>query len=146
MEKLHRTIYLAILVGLLLLSSSFLIAFSDRMPLTIQRSLSFLPLKVESVAKSGCRRFLELASGYVACGRVGHPRYFWVGKGFSINPTDLYFSQIALRRGFYSPSEAARLAVTIITGRFPSLFLWDSWGDRICLVFNVRLLGVEKQL
>lgn len=110
MEKLHRTIYAAILVGLLLLSSSFLIAFSDRMPLTIQRSLSFLPLKVETVAKADAEGSLNWRLDMWRVVVTDIPRYFWVGKGFSINPTDLYFSQIALRRGFYSPSEAARLA------------------------------------
>ncbi len=110
MEKLHRTVYSLVLVGFLLISSSVLIGFSDKMPLTVQRSLSFLPLKVEAVAKADAEGSLNWRLDMWRVVVADIPRYFWVGKGFSINPTDLYFSKIALRRGFYSPSEAARLA------------------------------------
>ena len=109
-EKIYRTINSVILVSVVLFASFFLITFSERMPLTIQRTLSFLPVKVNSLAKADAEGSLQWRFDMWRVVVTDIPRYFWVGKGFSINPTDLYFTKEALRRGFYSPSEAARLA------------------------------------
>ncbi len=110
LEKLHQTFYAGILALFLVCSTVILIGFSDRMPLTIQRSISFLPLKVDSVAKADAEGSLQWRLDMWRVVAADIPRYFWVGKGFSINPTDLFFAKEAQKRGFYSPSEAARLA------------------------------------
>ncbi len=109
-EELHRTVKAGILALVLLLMAVFVVGFSERLPLTIQRSLSFLPLKVSSLAKADAEGSLQWRLDMWKVVVSDIPRYFWIGKGFSINPSDLYFTKEALRRGFYSPSEAARLA------------------------------------
>jgi len=127
-EKIHRTINSGILALVLLFASFFVIGFSERMPLTIQRSLSFLPVKVSSLAKADAEGSLQWRLDMWSVVVTDIPRYFWVGKGFSINPTDLYFTKEALRRGFYSPSEAARLAGDYHNGPLSVIIPFGIWG------------------
>jgi hypothetical protein len=38
------------------------------------------------------------------------PKYFWLGKGYSVSPTDLYLTQQSVRRGLSADYESSLLA------------------------------------
>ncbi|HAV60900.1 MAG TPA: hypothetical protein DCY13_00860, partial [Verrucomicrobiales bacterium] len=58
-ERLYRGRYVIILIGSLVLTMAVLIAVGDRLPLSIQRSISFLPIQLNPVAKQDAASTLE---------------------------------------------------------------------------------------
>ncbi len=144
LEKLHRTFYAGLITTVLLVFSVLIIGFSDRLPMTIQRSLSFLPIKVNSVAKADAEGSLQWRLDMWKVVVRDIPEYFWIGKGFSINPTDMYFTKEALRRGFYSPSEAARLAGDYHNGPLSIMIPFGIFGAVGFIWFLVSIYAVLK--
>lgn len=112
-EGLLVTRYFPLLLVLGLLVGIFTISFANRLPMSIQRSLSFLPLDVDSVAKQDALSTLDwrLQMWRVLLPEV--PRYFWLGKGFAFSGTDYTLMQEAQRRGLYSSFES-----TLISGDY----------------------------
>ncbi len=94
---------------------SFTIVFVQKMPLAVQRSLSFLPIDVSAVARNDAQSTLDwrLQMWKVVVKDV--PKFFWVGKGFKYDGTDYLLTRAAMDRGFYSAYED-----TLITGNYHS--------------------------
>jgi len=59
LEGLMRSRLMPLFFLLVALVGSFLIGFSDRLPLTMQRSLSFLPLRIDPIARSNAEASTE---------------------------------------------------------------------------------------
>jgi hypothetical protein len=112
-EGLLVTKYFLILVVSSLLLGVFTVSYANRLPMAVQRSLSFLPLDVDQVAKQDAMSTLDwrLQMWKVLMPEV--PRYFWLGKGFAFSGTDYTLMQEAMRRGLYSSYEA-----TLISGDY----------------------------
>jgi len=114
-ERLWRTRH-TINVGLAaLLAAAALVAFSRQLPVTIQRSISFLPLDIDPHARYDAETSSEWRFQMWRLLWQQVPQYLWVGKGFALDPTDLYFVQESLRRGFIQSYEGA-----MISGEFHS--------------------------
>jgi O-Antigen ligase len=105
-EGMHRTKYAAGLAGLAAGVFLFLAAFADTLPLSVQRTLSFLPIKVDPVAAMDAAGSLQWRFDMWSAVAREIPKHFWVGKGYTIDPTDLYFANEASRRGFDSGHDA----------------------------------------
>ena len=56
------------------------------------------------------------------------PKYFWVGKGFTVDPKDLYFVQDAMKRGFASGYEGAIVAGDYHSGPLSILLPFGIFG------------------
>lgn len=114
-EGLWRTRYAIGLIVVLLLTAAALVPFSRQLPVTIQRSLSFLPLDIDAHARYDAETSTDwrLQMWRLLWGQV--PQYLWLGKGFALDPTDLHFVQESLRRGFIQSYEGA-----MISGEFHS--------------------------
>jgi hypothetical protein len=114
-EGLWRTRYAVGLLLVILLTGAALVPLARELPLTMQRSISFLPLDVDA----GARHDAEMSTDWrlqmwrLLWAQV--PQYMWVGKGFALDPTDLHFVQESLRRGFIQSYEG-----TMISGEFHS--------------------------
>jgi hypothetical protein len=94
-EGLFRTRLLPIFVSAVLLIGAVGLPFVDRLPFAIQRSLSFLPLPIDPVAKYTAEDSSEwrLRIWRVLLPEV--PKYLLLGKGYSINASDLEMSGAA---------------------------------------------------
>ena len=108
LEGLFRTRYFAALIVGLGLTAAIMIPNVNRLPLSMQRALSFIPiLNVDSLAR-------EDASGSTNW-RVQMwkqllpeiPRYLIKGRGYSINPDEIYLVHEAVARGNASTYDAA---------------------------------------
>lgn len=97
-ERLHRTLLLPALLLASVLGGALLVSFVDRLPLSIQRSISFLPLRVHPMAKQDAEGTLEwrLIMWRIVLPEV--PRYLLIGKGLSFSGTDMYLTQEAMKR------------------------------------------------
>jgi O-antigen ligase len=110
LEGLWRTKLVLVLAAAVSLAAVVAIPFTRHLPLTVQRSLSFLPLDVDPQVRHDAEASSEwrFQMWRMLWGQV--PQYLWVGKGFALDPMDLYFAQESLRRGFIQNYETAMIA------------------------------------
>jgi O-antigen ligase len=106
-----RWLFIGIAAGGLFLAA--IIPISDRLPLSMQRSLSILPIDVNPMAEADALGTIEWRLLMWKAVLPDLPKYLWLGKGYGIDPTALYLAQEASLRG-YAPTYAA----TIISGDY----------------------------
>jgi hypothetical protein len=140
MEGLWRTSLLPIMVLLGVLCLAPVLLFANRMPEAVQRSLAFLPVDLGLPVEidPNARAEAEGSSGWrfelwrVAWPEV--PQYLLIGKGYALDPTEMYLTDEAVRRGLVSNYEVSLfagdyhngpLSVLIPFGIFGAIaFLW----------------------
>jgi hypothetical protein len=112
-EGLWRTIWLPVFAGLALACMVPTVLFANRMPASVQRVLSVFPVDINP----DVREEAENSTGWryemfhIVWQEV--PNYFWIGKGYSIDPTDLYLTMEGINKGLLSDYEGA-----IVTGDY----------------------------
>lgn len=84
-EGLHRTRLFPVLLLLGVLAMAIAIPFVDRMPFTIQRSLSFLPIEVSPLARENAAASSEWRVKIWREVIPTIPQYLLVGKGYAID-------------------------------------------------------------
>lgn len=145
-EGLFRTALLPmfVLVGVLLLAVS--LPMVHKMPLTIQRSLSFLPVEVDPMARLGAEGTTEWRLEIWRSVVPTIPQYLLLGKGYAINPTEM--AKLQTSSSTSQGGEGAALAgdyhngplsVIIPLGSFGVLgFLWFLAAGFRLLLNNFR--------
>jgi hypothetical protein len=127
-ERLFTIQNTMILVGSLVLLLAFLVTLADRLPAPVQRTFSFLPLRIDervrrdAVGTSDWRWFMWKT----VVAEV--PRYFWLGKGFTFSGTDMYLTEEGVRRGYYSPYEATMVSGNYHNGILTVIIPFGIWG------------------
>jgi len=93
-EGLWRTRFLPILLGFGVLTGFMVFAWSDKLPLVAQRAVCFLPVKVDPGVKADADYSWEwrLEMWRVLVPKI--PQYLLLGKGYAIDPDELYFADI----------------------------------------------------
>ncbi len=76
-----------------------IVAFAQKMPLVVQRAVCFLPVKVDSSVASEARGSWEWRVNMWKTLVPDIPQYLLVGKGYRIDPEDLYLVDIANQLG-----------------------------------------------
>ncbi len=162
-EGLFRSRLLPFLLVSFILVGSLVIGYVDRLPLSVQRSLSFLPIHVHPMAKQDAAGTLDWRLQIWKTVWPDVPKYLLLGKGFTFSGTDMLLTQEAQRRGFYSSYEttlingnyhSGPLTVIIPFGIFGVLafvvFCWNSlrvlrsnyrYGDKSMAKINTFLLA-----
>lgn len=131
LERLYRTRLLLVLIMCATVGFAVTVPFVSKFPLSIQRTLSIVPfLKVDPLASLEAQGSVEWR---VQMWQMLLPQvreYFWIGKGFGIDPTDLYLAEESIRRnlveGYYGAIVAGDyhsgpLSVIIPLGIFGAL-------------------------
>ena len=127
-EGLHRTPYLALVLVLGLAFGIALITFSNQLPLTVQRALCFLPIKVDQTVQYDAQNSLEwrLEMWQILANDV--PRYLLLGKGCALRPEDLALSYQNAFRGYGPASEWAIISGDYHNGPLSVLLPFGIWG------------------
>ena len=104
-EKLYRSSIFLGLLGIGFLSATLIFAFSDRLPLPIQRSISFIPgINLHPLAQQSAQDTYEWRLEIWKAVLPDVPHYLLLGKGYGFDSTDFYFAErasaIAAARGF----------------------------------------------
>jgi len=98
-EGLWRTRLALVLVSLMIVSGIVLVGFADRMPLSVQRTLSILPINVDhatrEIAESSTQWRVDMWKSVLP--QV--PKYLLKGKGYSYSADDLFMAQMGSMRG-----------------------------------------------
>jgi len=127
LEGLWRTRFLAITLGFGVLAGVMVFAFSDQLPLAAQRAVSFLPVKVDPAVRANAEDSLEwrLQMWQVLVPQI--PKYLWLGKGYSIDPNELYFAMLGGGAGDI-PAQASLVAGDYHNGPLSTLIPLGLWG------------------
>jgi len=139
-EGLHKTRYLAIALAFVLLAGGFISIAADRLPLAVQRCFTVLPLKLDAAAVEDARgsSMWRLEMWRVLIGDI--PKYFWRGKGFAIDPKDLYFATEGLRFGGASGIDGSIVAGDYHNGPLSIIIPFGIWGVLSFLWFTLAAI------
>ncbi len=110
LEGLFRTRLFPFLIAIGLVCLAALFLFATRLPLSVQRAISFLPVnvdaEVEADAMGSSAWRLEMWS--VVWKEV--PKYLLMGKGYGFDPAEMELTTQGMRMGILSNYEEAMLA------------------------------------
>ena len=114
---------------------AILIPISSKLPLAMQRTLSFLPLKVDPIVRIDAQGSIawRLEIWRTVSGDL--PKYFWLGKGYALNPTDLYLADQAQLRRRTAGHESAVLVGNYHSGPLSVYVPFGIWGSVAFLAF-----------
>jgi hypothetical protein len=127
-EGLHRTRLAIPVLAVIALTSALVVPFATKLPLSVQRALAFLPIKISPVAKADALASTEwrMSMWKVLWPQV--PKYLMLGKGSSINPSDLYLANEAVLRGQAESFETALVAGDYHSGVLSLVIQFGIWG------------------
>jgi hypothetical protein len=128
LERLHRTRYFFNLALVAVLCFCGLLAFSSKLPFTIQRSLSFLPIEISPMAKQDAQGSLEWRLEMWKHLLPDVPRYLFKGKGYAIDPGDLFLSRENGLRGYGSGSDSFIVSGDYHNGPLSVVIPFGIWG------------------
>lgn len=99
LEGLHRTVLLPLMAAVAAVTLVLLVNFAEALPLSVQRCISFLPIRLHPEVEFNSRHSLEWRLGMWKRAVEEIPQHFWWGKGYSFNATDYLMATEAVRRG-----------------------------------------------
>jgi len=89
LEGLMRSSLMPAFLIMAVLGATAIVPLADRLPLTLQRSLSFLPLPIDPMVKAGADASTEWRVQMWKHVLPEVPEYLLLGKGYSFSPKDL---------------------------------------------------------
>jgi O-antigen ligase len=102
-EKMFRSRLMIGFVLIGILASALILPFADQLPLSVQRSISFLPVQIDPAVREDA---LESSSWRLEMWQMvlGEevPKYFLIGKGYNFDSMDVFLTQMGMTRGIYS--------------------------------------------
>ena len=148
LERLHRTPLFPRLLMVCLIGAVVVLPLLQKMPLSVQRALSFLPVNVDSGARLDAEASTQWRLDMWEILLPQIPQYFWKGKGYTIDPGQMYMAEQLANSGNGSTIDVAilsgnyhsgPLSVVIPFGVFGLLtFLWFLWAGWRVLYHNYR--------
>ena len=143
-EGLWGTRYALLLTGALLLAAIVVVPFAGDLPLAMQRSLSFLPIDVNPQARADAEISSEWRFQMWRLLWAHVPQYLWLGKGYALDPMDLYLAQESHRRGLMENYETAMISGEFHSGPLSLLITFGIPGTVTFLAFLVAAWRVVK--
>ncbi len=128
LERLWRNrAFLVLAVGTTLCAAG-LVAFADKLPLTVQRTLSFLPVKIDPMTRVMADASTEWRVEMWKIVAPQIPEYLFVGKGYNVSGTDLFMMHESAGRGLTASWEGAALAGDYHSGPLSVIIPFGIWG------------------
>jgi hypothetical protein len=147
-EGLVRTRLLPVIVGVAICGFVLLLFFADRMPLSAQRAVSFLPVNVDSGVRSDALGSSDWRFQMWAIVWEEVPQYLLIGKGYSIDPAAMDSTVQAIHMGMLPSFEESMLAGNYHSGPLSVIvpfgimgsvaFLWVLFAGGRVLYSNYR--------
>ncbi|MCX6926089.1 MAG: O-antigen ligase family protein [Verrucomicrobia bacterium] len=142
LERLHQTRMLPVLLIVMLLGGTLMAAFANRMPFMVQRSMAFLPVNIDPLARLSAAGTSEwrLQMWRELLPQV--PKYLILGKGYSFSADEMFMTQF--KRGMEGTIltgdyHNGPLSVIIPFGIFGAIgFLWFLWAGYRVLYQNFK--------
>jgi O-antigen ligase len=127
-EGLWKTAFLPAAVLLAAVSLTPVLLFANKMPLAVQRTFAFLPVNIEPQVRDEAADSIQwrLDMWHEVWPEV--PKYLLIGKGYAIDPLELYLTSEAIRMGIYSSYEDSVLAGDYHNGALSVLMPFGIFG------------------
>jgi hypothetical protein len=128
LEGLHRTRVFPILIAAGAVAGALLLPNVQKLPLSAQRALSFLPVEVDPRVRSDADYSMEWRLEMWKALLPEVPKHLLKGKGYAVNPADLYLSRENEVRKFSTSTETSILAADYHNGPLSLLIPFGIWG------------------
>jgi len=132
MEGLHRTKMVAFIAIFGLIAACLVVPFSRNLPYNIQRTLSFLPLNVDPMARSDAEASTEWRQNIWRAVWPTVPGYLLLGKGYSLNAVDFESmgndTAFAATAKFDASQEGLAISSDFHSGPLSTLVCFGAWG------------------
>lgn len=122
-----------------------LIPLTPKLPYSMQRTLSILPLNVDPMVRRDAASSLEWRLRIWRALVPDLPKYFWLGKGYTLNPTDLYLAEQARLRHRVADHESALQAGSYHSGPLTVYVPFGAPGTLAFLIFIAAALRTLYQ-
>ena len=109
-EGLCRTRFLPIIATVALFGLLIVVIVSDKLPPVVQRAISFLPVKVDADVRADAKESTEWRFQIWSIVWKDVPKYLLLGKGYGIDPTELFLTTESIRLGLMNNWEESLLA------------------------------------
>jgi hypothetical protein len=144
-ERLYRTRLVIGLIGATVLALAIIIPNAHNLPLGMQRTLSFLPLDIDPLASVSAETSTNwrLDMWKLAVQQV--PKHLLVGKGYALDPDELYLLAVSANSGFSQSDELSMLAGDYHSGPLSVILPFGIFGV-VCFVwFLIESLKVLRR-
>ena len=141
-EGFHRTRRFMVMIAIGLFSLLLVIPFAQRLPISVQRTLSILPIEVDAAVRINAQASTDFRLDMWELLLPEIPRHFFLGKGYVTSASDYYFAQESMRRGFAGEYEASRVAGDYHSGPLSILIPFGIWGVLAFVAFNIASIRV----
>lgn len=128
MEGLHRSRYVFVLLMLGMLAGAALPFFSSKMPFSMQRSLSFLPIPINPLVRSDATGSVNWRTEMWLQALPKVKEHLWLGEGLAISPDELYMSSVNVSTGYGIQAETSSTAGDYHSGPLSVLIPFGVWG------------------
>jgi uncharacterized membrane protein len=127
-EGLWKTYLMPVLavLGILCLTPIFL--FANRMPASVQRSMAFLPVNIDPSVRMDALNSSEWRFQMWRAVWPEVPKYLLLGKGYAIDPVDLYLTEQASHSGLINSYESAMVSGDYHSGPLSVLMPFGAFG------------------
>jgi hypothetical protein len=149
LEGLHRTKLLPAMLGCALLCGAIVLPMTEKLPLVVQRTLSFLPTRVDPIVE---RATVDSTAWRVELWKRVLPEipdHLIKGKGYSLDPNEMYMAQEDARRHAGDPFRGSLLCGDYHNGPLSvivPLGLFGVFGFLWLLVAGVRYLLLNYRM
>lgn len=142
LERMWRPFQMAYLGTIAGVLAIVVVVFIDRMPMSVQRSLSFLPLDIDPAVVANAEHSSQWRFDMWNLVWQEVPDYLWLGKGYAISPMDLFLSQESVRRGFMKTYEVSLVAGDYHSGPLSVLVIFGIPGCLALVAFWIAGMRV----
>lgn len=143
LERLYRSKIFLIFFSISLLTAALVLPNVQRLPLAVQRSLSIIPgLKVAPVAAFNAQASSEWRLSMWKLLLAELPDHLLLGKGYAVDPTEMYLMQESVLRGLAPTYEYALVAGDYHNGPLSVIVPFGIWGAITFLWFCLAGLWV----
>ncbi len=141
-EGLWRTRFLLIVLFLAVVGAAVTLPFVNKMPLSVQRTLSFLPVDIDLAVKDSADSSTQWRIDLWNAVLPEVPKYFFWGKGYELSSKDLELINEAGARGYMSSKDGAALAGDYHNGPLSVLIPFGVWGVAAFVWFMAASLRI----
>jgi O-antigen ligase len=127
-EGLFRPRMLAAAGAVILLGAVIVLPHTDRLPLVVQRSISFLPVPIDPTIRQSADNSSQWRLDMWKAVLPEVPRYLLKGKGYAYDPLETEFADENSRRGYDQGFTIAMLVGDYHSGPLSVLIPFGIWG------------------
>lgn len=127
-EGLHRTRLLPAVLAVCVVAGLIVLPRVDRLPWVVQRTISFLPVRVDPVVEQSAVETTEWRLNIWKQSLTLIPKYLFVGKGYSMDPNQLFLEAGPANHFVATSAEAISITSDYHNGPLSLVIPLGIWG------------------